>query len=427
MRIIKAADLEESFFEYEEMEEIAVVKEILGDVKTNGDDAVRGYTLQFDEVALRELRVETNERREAYLHCSKEIISCIKQAGMSIEKFARKQLKPFKDFEIEITPGVFCGQRVIPIERVGVYVPAGRFPLVSSLLMCVIPAKIAGVEEIAVCSPPSYNKSVHPMILAAAEMVGVDEIYRIGGAQAIAAMAYGTKTIKKVNKIVGPGNKYVVMAKREVFGVVGIDFMAGPTEIMIIADEKADPRIVAADLLAQAEHDREAVPILVTTSFTFAEKVKEEITLQLHELGTKSIAVFSVEKNGIIIIVNDMKEAIALANRKAPEHLELLVKTPSPYTTKLRNYGSLFLGKNSTQVLGDYGSGLNHVLPTNGSARYTGGLGVKDFIKLQTTLRVIKKGLSAIGPTAKALAEMEGLEGHTKSILMRMKEKRKLK
>jgi len=430
MRIIRGTDLEESFFTYKDAEEIAVVREILRDVRQNGDDAVKRYTLKYDGVALEEMRVSVSEVKDAYHRVDNKVISSIERAAENIKKFAEKQLVQFEDFEFEIVPGVFTGQKVMPIERVGIYVPGGRFPLVSTLLMCAIPAKVARVSDLAVCSPPSYNGSIprggislgsiHPAILVAADIVGVNEIYKIGGVQAIGAMAYGTQTIKRVDKIVGPGNRYVALAKKEVFGAVGIDFIAGPTEIMIIADETANPEYLAADLLAQAEHDVEALPVLVTTSMELADKVKKALEFQLQELKTRNTARISIDNNGKIILVNDMDEAVNIANKKAPEHLELQVKNPERYIDKFKNYGSLFTGEYSAEVLGDYSSGLNHTLPTNTSARYTAGLSVRDFLKLQTTLGVTKEGLSVIGPVAKTLAETEGLDGHARSIAIRI-------
>ncbi len=420
MKIIKGTDLEESFFEYREIEETPVVKAIIDDVRQNGDDAVKRHTLKFDGVALEELRVDISEVKDAYHKVDKMVIASIKSAGENVKKFAEKQLDQFKDFELEIVPGVFTGQKVTPVERVGIYVPGGRFPLVSTLLMCALPAKIAGVKEIAVCSPPSYQGTIHPAILTASDMVGINEIYKVGGVQAIVAMAYGTQTIKQVDKIVGPGNKYVTLAKKMVFGVVGIDFVAGPTEIVIIADQTANPEVLAADLLAQAEHDVEAVPVLITTSPELAKMVKEQVNRQLQELMTKDIAKNSIEKNGMIILVKDMSEAVRIANRKAPEHLALQVENPQDYIDKVKSYGSLFVGKYSAEALGDYSSGINHTLPTNTCARYTGGLSIKDFIRLQTILRVTEDGLRAIGPVAKTIAETEGLDGHAKSITIRM-------
>jgi len=420
MRFVRVTELEEDFFAYEELEEIAAVREIIRAVRRHGDEAVKRYTSEFDGVALEELNVEPSEVEEAYCEIDEGVIAAIEHAARNIRRFAERQLEQFEDFEYEVAPGVFARQKVTPIERVGVYVPGGRFPLVSSLLMCAVPARVAGVKEVVVCSPPSHRRSIHPAILIAADVVGVDEIYRVGGAQAIAAMAYGTQTIRKVDKIVGPGNKYVVSAKREVWGVVGIDFLAGPTEIMIIADETADPKTIAADLLAQAEHDVEAIPILVTTSLELAEEVQKEIELQLRELVTRDTAGASIQRNGMVILVNDMQEAIHVANEKAPEHLSLQVRRPQDHLAELRNYGSLFVGGYSAEALGDYSGGINHTLPTNGCARYTAGLSVKDFIRLQTILEVTKEGLMVIGPTAKTLAEIEGLDGHAKSIAMRM-------
>ena len=443
MKIIKGSALKESFFNYKDTEEIPVINKILKDVRQNGDDAIKRYTLKFDGVRLSKMRVADSEIKDAYKKVDPKIVSALKYAAENIRKFARKQSAQFKDFEIETAPGVFAGQKVIPIERVGIYVPGGKFPLASTLLMCAIPANVASVPEIIVCSPPSYTGSihpalaripdgtsilgqsrrgkgwVHPAILIASDIAGVNEIYKVGGVQAIGAMAYGTRTIKRVDKIVGPGNKYVASAKKEVFGYVGIDFIAGPSEVIIIADETANPDYIAADLLAQSEHDRDALPILITTSAKLAERVNKAVGLQLQKLKTKDTAKVSISNNGRIIIVNNMDEAINITNKKAPEHLELQVKNPERYTARLRNYGSLFIGKYSPVVLGDYNSGLNHTLPTNTTARYTGGLGVKDFLKIQTTLRVTKDGLPAIGTKAKTIADAEGLDGHAKSIAVR--------
>lgn len=293
--------------------------------------------------------------------------------------------------------------------------------MLSTLLMGSIPARVAGVKEIAVCSPPTYRQSVHPGILAAADIAGVDHVYGIGGAQAIAALAFGTASVRRVDKIVGPGNKYVAQAKKEVFGIVGIDFMAGPTEVMIIADQRADPEVVAADLLAQAEHDVEAVPILVTPSRKLAHEVQQSVRRRLGTLSTKEVARAAIERNGVIVLVRDLDEAVGIANRKAPEHLELQVDDPSRLVSRLTHYGSLFVGEMAAEALGDYSSGINHTLPTNTAARYTGGLGVREFLKLQTSLSVTEEGLRVIGPLARTLAVAEGLHGHAESIEVRMK------
>jgi histidinol dehydrogenase len=338
----------------------------------------------------------------------------------NIQKFAEAQLASFKSFESEMVTGVFASQKIEPIERVGIYVPGGKFPLVSTLLMCAIPARVANVSEIQVCSPPSYRGTIHPAILVASDMVEVQEIYKIGGVQAIAAMAYGTKTVQKVDKIVGPGNKYVMLAKREVYGDVGIDLIAGPTEIIIIADGTADPEILAADMLSQAEHDVEAWSVLITDSITIAKEVMKEIARQLEGLETANIARKSIEENSLIILTENMKEAVDIANKKAPEHISLHLENPDEYSDKLKNFGSLFIGKYTSQVLGDYSSGINHTLPTNRSARFTGGLNVGDFLKVQTTLKVTKEGFQNIGLLARDMAIMEGLSGHARSIEIRM-------
>lgn len=412
MKIVRK--LENSFFEPEETEESSV-KEIIRDVRENGDDAVKKYSLKFDGFAPESLRVERLEIENAIVE--RRVYKAMEGAAENIRKFSEKQLEQFGDFEFEIAPGVFTGQKVTSIKRVGIYVPAGSHPLVSTLLMCAIPARVAGVKEIVVCSPPTHVNSVHPAILVGARMCEIDEVYGVGGAQAIAALAYGTQTIRKVDKIVGPGNRYVALAKKEVFGAVGIDLIAGPTEIMIIADESANEKILAIDLIAQAEHDPNVLPILVTPSSDLADRTKKEI---YRELKNFPAAKRAIEKNGSIVLTGDIDEAIEIANRRAPEHLELQTRDAEKCMDKLKNYGSLFIGRNSAVAFGDYSSGINHTLPTNTGARHTSGLSVKDFIKLQTTLRVTKKGLKSMGSTAKTLAEIEGLKAHKISIDMRM-------
>jgi histidinol dehydrogenase len=388
LKIIQYSDIEDNFFASTTyLTEDPSVRAIVSYVLENKDRALMEYTLQYEGVQLQDMKVTSDEIKKASAEVDNNTIETLKKAKSNIEKFSKAQLDQFNNFEVEIVPGVLAGQKVIPLARVGIYVPGGRFPLVSTLLMCTVPAKIAGVEEIAICSPPSHKGTIHPAILAAADLVGINEIYKVGGAQAIAAMAYGTETIKRVDKIIGPGSKYVTLAKKEVFGPVGIDFIAGPSEIMIIADDTANPRVLTADILAQAEHDTNATCILITDSPNVAEKVNEEVKVQLKELKNEVVARQSLNMNGMIIITNTIDEAVDLANRRAPEHLELQ---------------------------------MNHTLPTNGGARYTGGLGVKDFLKLQTTLRVTKQGLCEIGPIARAFGEMEGLDGHAKSISIRL-------
>jgi histidinol dehydrogenase len=420
MRIIKDTEIDGKFYEFKDTEILPKVYEILDDIKKKGDEAVKEYTEKFDKVKLAELRINDNEIKEAYKALDKDTIEAIEYSAANIKKFAKKQLECFRDFEYEIEPGVFTGQKIIPIERVGVYVPGGRFPLVSTLLMGALPAQVAGVKEIAVFSPPTHNSSLHPAILVAADKIGIKEIYKVGGVQSIGAMAYGSESIKKVDKIVGPGNKYVAFAKKVVYGITGIDFIAGPTEVLIIADKFANPEFIACDLIAQAEHDIDAEPILITDSEELAKAVIEKVNNNLQTLETKEIAKVSLERNGKIILVKDIKDSIEIANRKAPEHLEIQLKDTEYFIKNLKNYGTLFIGENSAEVLGDYSSGLNHTLPTNYSSRYTGGLSVKDYIKIQTTLRVEKNSLGKIGIAAKNLANIEGLMGHKKSIEVRM-------
>ena len=424
MKIIRCKELKEYFFKYKEIKELAVVKDIISDVRDNGDVAVKDYTDRFDGVELFSLKVQEQEISNSKSNLSENEISSLKAAAANIKIFAEKQKEQLKDFEIEIQPGVFTGQKIIPIKRIGVYTPGGSYPLPSTVLMCAIPAQVAGVDQIVLCSPPTTNGKIHPAILTAADICGITEIYQIGGIQSIAAMAYGTETIQPVDKIVGPGNRYVTAAKKEVYGTVGIDFIAGPTEVLIVADESANPVFIAADLLAQAEHDTNAIPILITDSRQLALQVVKEIQLQLAELKTANIAKISIKNNGLIILVDNIDEAIKIANKKAPEHLELQVKNINDYVGKFKNYGSLFIGSFAAEVLGDYSSGLNHTLPTNTTARYTGGLSVKDFIKIQTTLRVKKNGLDQIGPVAENLGNMEGLDGHAKSVQKRLSAKK---
>ena len=363
-------------------------------------------------------------------------------------KFAKLQRESFVDFEKEITPGIFTGQKTIPVENAGCYVPAGRFPLVSTVIMTVTPAVAAGVNNVIICTPPR----VHPDdkvaagkngsgipgnafvggkpyadegIMAAAYICGVNHLYAVGGSQAIGAMAYGTESIPKVDVIVGPGNKYVNAAKKEVFGAVGIDMLAGPTEVLVIADESANPVWVAADLLAQAEHDVVAQPILVTTSVDFANKVSDEIEKQLETLTTKTTARQSIDNCGKIILVDSIEQAIEVANRRAPEHLELAFEDEqmlSYIEEKVHNYGSLFIGHYSAEVLGDYAAGLNHTLPTSGTAKYTGGLSVRMFLKTVTTLRAKKDsaGLFRSAAAAGSLGDAEGLAGHARAARIRI-------
>jgi histidinol dehydrogenase len=345
-------------------------------------------------------------------------------AAANLERFARRQRADCRDFRLDVAPGVTAGQRLLPIERAGIYVPGGRHPLVSSLLMAAVPARVAGVPRIVVCSPPRRDGRVAPAVLAAAAILGLDEVYALGGAQAVAAMAYGGGGVPAVDKIVGPGNLYVTLAKREVFGRVGIDLPAGPSEIAILADASARPGWVAADLLAQAEHDPLAVPLLLTTSRKLAAAVDAQLERDLRRLPTAAAARRSLEDNGAILLAPDLARAVAFLNRLAPEHLELQVADPQRWAGRCTAFGSLFIGALAAEALGDYSSGLNHVLPTAGAARYCGGLSVRDFLRFATTLRVDERGLRRIAPAARALAQAEGLAGHDLSLARRLKARR---
>jgi len=400
----------------------AVVRNILAEVRADGDAAVKKYTLQFDGVTMDQFKIDKQTCTDALNAMGPEVRTALQEAASNLKQFALLQLEQMRDFRVELQPGVFTGQRIVPLKRVGVYVPGGNFPLVSSLLMGAVPARAAGVDEIVVCTPPGPNGQISPAIAAAAAVAGVDEVYAVGGIQAVGAMAYGTESIQAVDKITGPGNRYVAAAKKEVYGTVGIDFTAGPSEVMIIADAAADPAWIAADLLAQAEHDADAVSILVTPSIELARQVQLEIKKQLTQLSTKEIAGRSIRDNGCIVLTETVAEAVAFADGKAPEHLELQVAEPQDYVPLLRNYGSLFIGAYAAEVLGDYSSGLNHTLPTSGAARYTGGLSVRDFVKVLTTLETTAQGLKSIGKTAFVLAGIEGLHGHGEAVRRRMTE-----
>ncbi len=393
-----------------------IVERIIEEVKNKGDTAIKYYTKKFDKIEIDTFLVTKNEIKKAYKLVDKETIKALQFAKRNIEFFAKQQMKQFKNFEVK-KDGIILGQKIVPIEKIGVYIPGGNYALPSTALMCIVPARVAGVKEIIACSP-----KIKPETIVAADIAGADKIFRIGGVQAIAAMAYGTKTIPKVNKIVGPGNIYVTAAKKAVYGDCGIDFLAGPSEVMIIADETANYKFVAIDLLAQLEHDINAKAFLVTDSKILISKVKSEIEKQLLDLNTKNIIKKSI-KNLKIIFVEKIENAIKIANEIAPEHLELQVKNLEKYIKKLRNYGSLFLGGYSAEAFGDYCSGTNHVLPTNGGARFTSGLSVRDFIKLQTYQKITQKGIKKLAPTALKLSEIEGLEAHNKSIRIRLNNK----
>lgn len=393
------------------------VREIIENVKENGDKAVKKYAALFDKTRLVNFKLGQREINQAFREVDEPSIKEIKKAISNIKSFAKKQSSQYKNFEYS-KEGITLGQRVTPLERVGIYVPGGNYSLPSTALMCIVPAKVAGVKEIIVCSP-----KIKPVTIVAAVLAGADKIFNIGGVQAIAAMAYGTKQVPKVDKVVGPGNVYVTAAKKEIFGDCGIDLLAGPTEILLVADKKANVRFVAADLLGQAEHDAEAKIIFITNSKEFLNKVNNEIKKQTGKMATKGIIGKSL-KNKKVILVKNIKEAIDIANKEAPEHLSLQIKNPKKYFKQLTNYGSLFLGKYSAVAFGDYCSGANHVLPTEKTARFTGGLSVKDFFKIQTYQQISKEGMEKLSKTAIKFAELEGLDAHKKSIEIRKNGKR---
>jgi histidinol dehydrogenase len=389
-----------------------IVKKIIKDVKQNGDLAILKYNKFYDDNDNFSFRLTKKQIKEAYAKTDRNAIETLIMAAKNIRSFAKSQMKQFRNFSVKKNYGVI-GQKIIPLDCVGCYVPGGRYPLPSTALMTVIPAKVAGVKKIIVCSP-----KISPISIVAADIAGADEIFNIGGVQAIVGMAYGTRQVPMVDKIVGPGNKYVAEAKRMVYGDVGIDFIAGPSEVLIIADETAVPKFIAADLLAQAEHDMEAKANLLTTSKKLAEDVACELKIQLAELKTKDVARISLRKSKIQVVKN-LGIAIDISNSMAPEHLELQIKNPEKIISKLSNYGSLFIGNYSAEVFGDYCSGTNHTLPTGGAARYASGLSVKDFIKI-TTFQKINKNSKALQNIAAKLAKLEGLDGHKKAALARL-------
>lgn len=396
------------------------VKAILKDVRHNGDKSVLKYTERFDGVRLKnkELTVEKKELKKALQKIPKSDLKILELAAKRIEVFHKRQLT--KSWAFVEKDGTVLGQMVTAIERVGIYVPGGKAVYPSTVLMNVIPAKIAGIKDVIIVTPPSKN-GINPYVLAAAYIAGADKIYRVGGAQAIAALAYGTETIPKVDKIVGPGNIYVATAKRLVFGIVDIDMVAGPSEILIINDGSGDPAWIAADLLSQAEHDELASSILITTSRKMAEAVSKEVAVQLNGLKRKTIAKKSIDRYGAIIIAKNLAEAADISNKIAPEHLELFVEKPFELLKKIRNAGAIFLGHNTSESLGDYMAGPNHTLPTGGTARFSSPLGVEDFIKRSSVLAFSPKGLKRLGKDVARFAEIEGLEAHGRSVAVRMK------
>ena len=452
IKIQDASELEESFFKGRDFgDSIDTVRTVLKQVQARGDAALREYSAQFDVSAPENFEVPREELMAAAAKLERSNPDLYKSLCYSHSlalKFALKQKESFDDFETELEPGLFTGQKNIPVERAGVYVPAGRFPLVSTVVMTVTPAAAAGVKEIILCTPPRVHpddqqrarqsgcgvpgtplKGGKPYadenIMAAAYICGVTRLFACGGAQAIAALAFGTESIPRADVIAGPGNKFVAEAKKLVYGTAGIDMIAGPTEVFIIADGSADPEWLAADLLAQAEHDVVAQPVLVVTDRQLARQVAEEIERQLAVLPTRATAEQSIQNFGRIIIAESLEQAAGIANRKAPEHLELAMdagKERDRMVSLVRNYGSLFIGHGAAEVFGDYAAGLNHTLPTSGSARFTGGLSVRMFLKTVTTLRTVE---GASGPQASAeaaghLGDAEGLAAHAHAARLRL-------
>lgn len=397
----------------------AAARVIVDDVRARGDAALFEYTRRFDrfDLTAETIRVSDNELVEAEQAADGVALEALRLAKSRIEDFHRRQL-PAND-EYADALGVELGLRWTAIEAVGLYAPGGTAAYPSSVLMNAVPAKVAGVERM-VMTVPTPDGTINPLVLAAARIAGVDAVYRVGGAQAIAALAYGTATIEPVAKIVGPGNAYVAAAKRLVFGTVGIDMIAGPSEVLIIADHENDPDWIAADLLAQAEHDTAAQSILVTDSTTLADQVVGAVERQLRTLPRAEIAAASWAEHGAIIIVDSVASAMELSNRLAPEHLELAVADPDALLTKVRNAGSVFVGRHTPEAIGDYVGGPNHVLPTARSARFSSGLSVFDFLKRTTTLKLGPEQLAALGPAAITLAEAEGLDAHARSVAIRM-------
>lgn len=424
MKIVRAQDFDlKREVEYGSAEQNAAVRQIVADVKLQGDAALLRYTEQFDRVRLDAgaLRVTEAELQAAYDHVEPSFVTAISAAAANIRAFhARQKRNSWMDLQPD---GSLLGQIIRPLKRVGVYVPGGKAAYPSSVLMNVIPAQVAGVPEIVMATPPATGgkEGIDPYILVAAAEAGVNEIYRIGGAQAIAALAYGTDTIAPVDKICGPGNIYVALAKREVYGVVDIDSIAGPSEIAVLADDSADPAYIAADLLSQAEHDEMASAILVTPSASFASACQAEVERQLAELPRRDIAAASITDYGAIIIVDSIDEGIAVINRLAPEHFELIVEDPLVHLGKIENAGAIFLGPYSSEPVGDYFAGPNHIIPTNGTARFSSPVDVDDYMKKSSLIYYSKEALLANGETIMELARREGLEGHARAIEVRLR------
>ena len=395
----------------------AIVADIIAAVRKNGDEALKDYTKRFDGADLDSLQVSQEAWDEAVSQVEPEFVAVLERAAENIRAFHSRQVR--NSFVIAEKHGIILGQKVTPIEKVGLYVPGGTAAYPSTVLMDCIPAKIAGCPEIVMVSPPGKDGGLNPAILAAAKIAGVDKVFKVGGAQAIAALAYGTETVPKVDKIVGPGNAFVAEAKKQVFGKVSIDMIAGPSEILILADGKSDPIHVAGDMLSQAEHDKLASAVLVTDSMDLARAVAEELERQIPQLPRAEIARASIENGGKIIVAESLMDGIAIANEIAPEHLELMVDDPFAYLDAVKNAGSIFLGRSCPEALGDYFAGPNHTLPTSGTARFSSPLSVDDFVKKSQFTYYTAEALEKAAADINRFSQKEGLQAHGKSVLLR--------
>ncbi len=398
------------------------VTEILAQVAARGDEALREYTLRFDKADLANLEVTEAEIDEAFAAVEPKFVAILEQAAANIRAFHEKQRR--NSFVVADQPGVVLGQKIVPIQKVGLYVPGGTAAYPSTVLMDSIPAKIAGCPQLVMVTPPGANGKVNPVILAAAKIAGVDRIFKVGGAQAVAGLAYGTETLPKVDKIVGPGNAYVAEAKKQVFGRVAIDMIAGPSEILVVADGTCNAKVVAADMLSQAEHDKMASAVLVTESGELAKAVQAELERQIPLLPRSEIARASIDNNGKIIVAENLDLAIDIANEIAPEHLELCVDAPFDYLDRVRCAGSIFLGKNCPEALGDYFAGPNHTLPTSGTAKFSSALSVDDFVVKSQFTYYTADALAKVGEKVACFARREGLDAHANSVTVRLEEKK---
>ena len=395
----------------------SIVTEIIENVRKNGDKALFEYCEKFDKAKLTTLLVTQEEMDEAVASVDPAFLTILEKAAANIRHFHEKQVR--NSFILNDRPGIVMGQKIVPVDRAGLYVPGGTAAYPSTVLMDSIPAKIAGVPEVVMVTPPNAEGKINPVILAAAKIAGISKIFKVGGAQAIAALAYGTESVPKVDKIVGPGNAFVAEAKKQVFGRVSIDMIAGPSEILIVSDGGSNPKHIAADLLSQAEHDKLASAVLVTNSYDLATKVQAELEIQIPRLERADIARASIDNNGKIIVCDDLRQAIHIANEIAPEHLELCVDNPFDYLDAIRHAGSIFMGRNCPEALGDYFAGPNHTLPTSGTAKFSSPLGVDDFVKKMQYTYYTRDALAAVANDVAAFARAEGLTAHARSATVR--------